>query len=165
MEKKSIGIVIALIIAVIVVIFIFFQSFKTKEVPSEEGTQKEELVYPSITPDEVVLSFYNWYLAPDNALPSENYKTHPSLTDRFKNAVSIEIAEKTLENKDHFVCSTDLPIEISTGSVTVTDERANVVVNSTLSDVEMISFIAELDLMEDKSAWQINNVVCFIKGI
>ena len=60
MEKKSIGIVIALIIAVIVVIFIFFQSFKTKEVPSEEGTQKEELVYPSITPDEVVLSFYNW---------------------------------------------------------------------------------------------------------
>ncbi|MAZ40741.1 hypothetical protein CL654_01315 [bacterium] len=166
MENKTLVIIILIVLAILVIGFAFFQSFRgTTDTPTNEESDPEELVYPTISPEQVVQEFYDWYLTEGNALPNENFATSSSLTARFINSVQAQIATEEEFDRDPFVCSAELPLEVSTNSTNINDRRANVVVDSVLSEVEMISFIAELDLTEDASAWQINNVVCFVKGI
>jgi len=163
MENKSLIIIILVIVAILIIGFAFFQSFKNS--PVEEEQKEEELIYPKITPEEVTQAFYDWYLEENNSLPSNKYEESDLLTSRFKNDIAQKILKEDSEERDPFVCSSELPLSVKTTSTDINDRRANVVVDSNLSDVEMISFISELNLTEDNSAWQINNVVCFVKGL
>ncbi len=162
MENRVLLISILVIIALGVILFGIFQYAGNKESEVVDEV-KEEIIYPTITPEDVVTAFYNWYSSEENVLPSEAYKDADSLTTEFKNRIGATLAGTEEPSYDLFLCGAPSVDDISINTGVITDKQANVVVDASLGDDEEgISYIVELTLEEN--AWKISNIVCFIKG-
>lgn len=161
MENKLPLILILIAIALLVIGIGFYQYFitTTSNEPLPEDDPIETFTYPTTPPEVVTQNFYNWYVG--NIIPSEAYKESPLLAESFKGRVTSLVENTELVN-DPFYCTPETPIAIDTVSSDIIAERARVTVDSTLSDVEAISFITELIVQGDE--WKIDNVVCFEKG-
>lgn len=168
MENKNLVIIGLIIIALVIISFAFFQYFINSNTietePVVENMPPDEITYPTITPQEVVMAFLTWYTTDDNALPSKLYEDALVLTKNMKEEISriISTTGLNISYYDSFVCAKLIPDikNISTDSAQINGKIATVVVN--IQNIEENSFIYELALID--GAWKINNVLCFVKG-
>lgn len=163
MENKVVVLFALLFIALVVILFSFYQYFssQTADITEEELVDTEKIVYPAITPEEVTETFHKWYLGARNTIPSDVYLESEILTESFKTRLQNLIRESEELPYDPLLCTSDKPDELLVRPARIIDDRADVVVNSRLGGEE-ISFIVELLLSGD--SWKISNVVCFVKG-
>jgi hypothetical protein len=118
------------------------------------GTQQEQLskeLYPSMTPEKVTESFYNWYISYRAAGGNlEVYKT--------SEYVSNELIRKLegVVGYDPVLCAQNIPESVTVGKATVSEGNASVAV--TESFIGTPSLKVDLKLLNNK--WRITDIIC-----
>jgi hypothetical protein len=118
------------------------------------------------TPEQVVESFYNWYLSyiqnTGNVLADGAYQSSEHLTEGFVENVDKLLTSFDKGGYDPFLCAQDVPQNIAVGEATVSGETAEVQVTEVWNagtKHELVRYImVELQLVDGR--WLIADIGC-----
>ena len=111
-----------------------------------------------MTPEEVVESFYNWYMQyPGNPMVERAYRQSPFLTDQW-----IQEVDEALDSSqgqsgfDPFLCAQDIPEKVFVQPANITQDTAVVVMKSSFAGHSLT-----VDLQRTNGAdWKISAIRC-----
>jgi hypothetical protein len=110
----------------------------------------------AMTPEEVVESFYNWYLEyPGNPTVDGAFKESPFLAETKIKSVEEELQLRMDGGADPFMCAQDLPEKIYAQPAEIEAAQARVRVNSTFVGH---TFLVELEVQDGE--WKIVHILC-----
>ena len=120
------------------------------------GCQKSPTDPLEMMPEEVVESFYNWYLQnPHNPLSDRSYQDSPFLSLDMIEYVNQMLDEESRPEADPFLCAQDVPQELSVQPAEISGVTASVLVTGPLPEYEFT-----VNLSIDDHEWKIKQVVC-----
>ena len=108
------------------------------------------------TPEEVVESFYTWYVDyPGNPMVEGAYRSSEYLDEAFVQKVDGIIASFDRGGYDPFLCAQDIPASFTVEDAVVSGDEARVVVRTSF---EGHSFTVVLRPVNEQ--WEISDVLC-----
>ena len=114
-----------------------------------------------VPPEQVVESFYAWYLAYPGQPPARNaladgaYASRPELAPEFVEKVDALLASFDKGGYDPFLCAQDVPAEVAVEAATVSGSEASVPVKTSFAGH---GFTVKLALEDGQ--WRIVDITC-----
>jgi hypothetical protein len=115
------------------------------------------------TPEEVVETFYAWYLGyPGNAIVDGAHRSSAFLTEEFVEKVDGIVASFNQGGYDPFLCAQDIPGDLIFDEATVSGQEASVVVHqvwNVATEHESVHDVA-VELQMVNGRWVIADIIC-----
>ena len=130
--------------------------------PESVAIQPDAQMDPADSPEGVVQGFYAWYLdyaESRNPLADGAYRSHMLLTERFITEVDELLASFDKGGYDPFLCAQDIPASFAVTEVTVTGQKASIVVETSFAGHRLGVELKQLD-----GHWRIDDITC-LNGI
>lgn len=109
----------------------------------------------AMSPEEVVESFYNWYLAYPGNPNQSAYRTSPFLTESLMDRTAEIVAGFQMGGFDPFLCAQDIPDKIYVDRAVVSEASAEVKITSSFQGHEF-----KVQLIQEEGEWKIDWVRC-----